>query len=80
MCGRIAYGRVVCGAKTRKSQPCRSKFEPGRDRCHFHGGLSTGPKTDEGRARIVAAQKARWAAYRQKNGGLNGGYNCHYPG
>ena len=29
-------------------------------KCKLHGGLSTGPKTEEGRARIAAAQRARW--------------------
>lgn len=28
----------------------------GRDRCRNHGGASTGPRTEEGIARIVAAQ------------------------
>jgi hypothetical protein len=31
----------------------------------FHGGLSTGPKTPEGRARIAEAQRKRWAAWRK---------------
>src|ERR1700694_2596506 len=33
-------------------------------RCRFHGGLSTGPKTIEGKARIAAAQRRRWARRR----------------
>ncbi len=28
----------ACGAKTRKSAPCRLLSEPGRRRCKFHGG------------------------------------------
>lgn len=32
----------------------------GKRRCRFHGGLSTGPKTQEGRERIAAAQRRRW--------------------
>nr|WP_317853180.1 HGGxSTG domain-containing protein [Ruegeria sp. WL0004] len=70
---RLAYRRVTCGAKTRQGQPCRSKSEPGRDRCRFHGGLSTGPKTEAGRAKISATQKARWAAYHRQQRGLKGG-------
>ena len=31
-----------------------------------HGGLSTGPKTAEGRVRIAEAQRRRWSAYRQE--------------
>ena len=61
---RLARLRVPCGATTRKGQPCRLKSEPGRRRCKFHGGRSTGPKTPEGRARIAEAQRRRWAAYR----------------
>ena len=34
------------------------------DRCRLHGGLSTGPKTPEGRARIAEAQRRRWARWR----------------
>lgn len=55
--------RVLCGAKTRKGHPCRNKSEPGRRRCKFHGGLSTGPKSPEGKARIAEAQRRRWARY-----------------
>ncbi len=41
------------------------RVEPGKRRCRFHGGLSTGPKTDAGRARIAEAQRRRWQAYRE---------------
>ncbi|MGR3782204.1 MAG: HGGxSTG domain-containing protein [Albimonas sp.] len=54
-----------CGARTRKGTPCRKK--PAglqNDRCRLHGGLSTGPKTPEGRARIAEAQRRRWARWR----------------
>jgi DNA-binding XRE family transcriptional regulator len=58
---RLARLRVVCGAETRKGTPCRCKSEAGKRRCKYHGGLSTGPKTQEGRDRIAEAQKRRWA-------------------
>ena len=61
---RLARLRVPCGATTRKGLPCRLKSEPGRRRCKFHGGRSTGPRTPEGRARIAEGQRRRWAAYR----------------
>lgn len=62
---RLARLRVTCGAKTtRKGTPCRNKSEPGRKRCKYHGGKSTGPKTAEGRARIAEAQRQRWARWR----------------
>ena len=57
---QLVAPRVTCGAKTRTGAPCRAKSEPGRRRCRFHGGLSTGPKTLEGRARISEAQRKRW--------------------
>ncbi|MDF1856491.1 HGGxSTG domain-containing protein [Pseudooceanicola sp.] len=50
-----------CGARTRKGTPCRARAMPGKTRCRFHGGLSTGPKTREGRERIAEAQRRRWA-------------------
>lgn len=53
-----------CGARTRKGTPCRSMAIPGKTRCKFHGGASTGPRTAEGRARIAEAQRKRWAAWR----------------
>lgn len=61
---RAARYRQPCHAKTRKGHPCRNKSEPGRRRCKFHGGMSTGPKTLEGKARIAEAQRNRWKAYR----------------
>ena len=56
--------RVICRAKTRKGGQCRNKSEPGRARCKFHGGKSTGARTPEGIARIAEAQRRRWARYR----------------
>ena len=41
------------------------RVERGKARCRFHGGLSTGPKTEAGRARIAEAQRRRWQAYRE---------------
>ena len=56
---RVAHAqstaRVTCGAKRhRDGQPCQAKSEPGKRRCRFHGGRSTGPKTPEGKARALA--------------------------
>ena len=62
---RAATRRVVCGAQNRKGTPCRNKSEPGRQRCKFHGGMSTGARTPEGIERIREAQKRRWAAWQQ---------------
>lgn len=45
--------RMLCNARTKTGRPCRAmKLEHGR--CKWHGGLSTGPKTPEGKARALA--------------------------
>lgn len=61
--------RVVCGAKTRRNTKCRNKSEPGKLRCKFHGGTSTGARTPEGIERIRQAQRRRWAKERQERQG-----------
>jgi hypothetical protein len=58
--------RPRCGAKTRAGGTCQVRVELGKARCRFHGGLSTGPKTKAGRARIAQAQRRRWRAYRER--------------
>lgn len=63
---RAAKRRVRCGAKTRKGDPCRCLSEPGKRRCKFHGGRSTGPKTPEGIERIREAQRRRWLRARNQ--------------
>ena len=62
-----ARRRVLCGALTRKGTPCRALSEPGRRRCRFHGGRSTGLRTPEGKARIAEAQRRRWARWREES-------------
>ena len=44
-----------CGAKNRGGGRCGRIARP-NGRCRFHGGLSTGPKTAEGRDRIRKAR------------------------
>jgi hypothetical protein len=44
-----------CGAKTRAGTPCRSAAMP-NGRCRMHGGPSTGPRTEAGRAAIRASR------------------------
>ena len=56
--------RPRCQARTRAGTPCKAPCLIDKHRCRMHGGLSTGPKTTEGRARIAAAQRKRWALYR----------------
>ena len=51
----VNQARVICGAKRRRDgQPCQGLSVPGKLRCKWHGGASTGPRTDEGRARSLA--------------------------
>ncbi|MCZ6497927.1 MAG: HGGxSTG domain-containing protein [Gammaproteobacteria bacterium] len=58
--------RPLCGAQTRTGGECKMRVEPGKQRCRFHGGMSTGPKTTEGRARIAEAQRRRWQRWRDE--------------
>jgi hypothetical protein len=46
--------KQICGAKNRRGEPCQRKeiFRGGK--CPNHGGLSTGPKTPEGKALALA--------------------------
>jgi len=43
--------RDSCGAKNRAGMPCKRKDLLRGGRCRLHGGLSTGPKTLEGKRR-----------------------------
>ena len=45
----------MCLAKTRSSGLFQRAGSPKNGRCHLHGGKSTGPRTEEGRARVAAA-------------------------
>lgn len=52
------------GGTRLRSPCCRNWALPGRTRCRLHGGLSTGPKTEEGKARVVSAMvegRRAWA-------------------
>jgi hypothetical protein len=53
---RLAWGRKLCGAKTRMGRPCvRKALANGK--CPNHGGMSSGPKTMEGRW-VLALERA----------------------
>ena len=53
--------RDYCDAMKKNGEPCRQKALYSRGRCKFHGGLSTGPKTEEGKqqSRINGAKGGR---------------------
>ena len=59
-----------CGARTRRGTACLCQGTGRGGRCKFHGGASTGPKTDAGRAKIAAVQRARWERLRALNSDL----------
>jgi len=48
-------GASCCGARTRVGGRC-GQLAMANGRCRYHGGLSTGPRTPEGRARLRAAR------------------------
>ena len=56
----------TCDAQMEHGLLCQKSPEPGRSRCKQHGGLSTGPRTIAGKLAVAAAQRARWATYRQQ--------------
>jgi hypothetical protein len=62
-----------CDAKTRSGTLCRKYPIKGKRRCRLHGGLSTGPKTAAGKARIAAAQfkHGRYVNWRERRAKKN---------
>lgn len=46
--------RVICGARRRRDgRPCEALSVPGKRRCKWHGGCSTGPRSDQGRRKAL---------------------------
>ena len=56
--------RPTCGARNRQG-PTMRHADRGRKAPLPISRLSTGPRTAEGKARIAAAQRRRWAAFRE---------------
>lgn len=68
---RDLYPEGRCLAKTRKGTPCKIRLEVfkcknGNLRCRFHGGLSTGPRTPEGKERALKALRDGWRRWRDR--------------
>ena len=56
-----------CGALTRHRHGfCILRPVPGKRRCRFHGGRSTGPRTPEGKASSAAARTAGLERWREE--------------
>ena len=65
--------KKTCGAYARSTgNPCQAKVMP-NGRCKNHGGMSTGPKTPEGRQAIADATSQRMASG-QRERALKGFY------
>ena len=48
----------TCGANAKRSgQPCKLKPLPGRRRCKYHGGASTGPQSLAGKIKALSSLK-----------------------
>jgi hypothetical protein len=65
--------RPECGAKCRDGHPCqalpvwdRGKDRPRNGRCRMHGGLSTGARTEAGKARAQEAARRGGRASAEK--------------
>ena len=73
MAGRKLKNQPRCNAWSRSARRhCRAKALPGKTKCRHHGGLSTGPKTPEGKVRAkearAAGSRAAWARWRAEVG------------
>lgn len=56
-----------CGARSKRTgQPCHLAPVPGKARCRFHGGKSTGPKTEAGK--IASRENGRKGGRPRKHG------------
>jgi len=57
--------RPRCGALARSTgKPCKAPGKGRGGRCRRHGGASTGPRTEDGMARLKAAVRERWRKWR----------------
>jgi hypothetical protein len=54
-----------CRATCRDGHACLMRVVPGKRRCRLHGGLSTGPRTPAGCARIGESNRRRAARRRE---------------
>ena len=55
-----------CAARTRSGRSCKAKGYGKGGRCKNHGGMSTGARTPEGRAKLAEVVRARWARWHEE--------------
>jgi hypothetical protein len=75
----LKLDRARCGARTRTGSPCIAPAL-GNGRCRMHGGLSTAPRTPEGRWRVAEALRRRWRARRAVRQPMTSGWFQRLPG
>ena len=60
------FAGLACGARTRAGGWCKLLSIYGSGRCKFHGGLSTGPRSVDGKTRAAAnglqPKRSSWSA------------------
>ena len=61
----------VCQARNRRGERCKVRLEVfrcrnGRWLCRWHGGLSSGAKTPQGKERSLKALKDGWRRWRER--------------
>lgn len=65
----IASGRITClqchARSKRTGEQCKAPAMKGKKVCKSHGGRSTGPRTEAGRARCAAAKSIHGSSTRQ---------------
>ena len=77
--GAVMTQKLKCGAHARSTgQPCKAKALA-NGRCKNHGGMSTGPKTPEGRQAIAQATRQRMASG-QRERAVEGFYRWLHDG
>ena len=73
----IAGGKIICRqcrAKSKRTQvQCQAPAMKGKEVCRFHGGLSTGPTSTEGRERCAQARTVHGNETRKSRAELSAG-------
>lgn len=70
-CGAMCKSRRFRYDLSRRQHLCKNPPIEGRTRCRFHGGMSTGAKTPEGKTRSIAAMvegRRQWIEALQAEG------------